>query len=149
MSFKGGKTVTKVISILVAFIGEHNLGEVVPEVTFKCFPQKPNQVRRPDIAFIAAARLTDVPDEGHVAIRPDLAIEIISPGDEVYDLDEKLADYESAGIPLVWILNPNLKTVRVVHPRQPTIKLNAEDQLSGEEILPGFSVKVLDLFPQN
>jgi Uma2 family endonuclease len=147
MSFIGGKTATRVITILSAFVAEHRLGEIVPEVSFKCFPLKPTQVRRPDIAFISTARLVNVPDEGHVPIRPDLAIEIISPGDEAYELDYKLEDYESAGIPLVWILNPSLKTVRVIHPNKPTIKLRGEDQLSGEDILPGFTTKVTELFP--
>jgi Uma2 family endonuclease len=147
MSFKGGKTATRVITILSSFADQNKLGDVVPEVTFKCFPNKPSQVRRPDVAFISTGRLADVPDEGHVPVRPDIAIEIISPGDEVYELDEKLSDYESAEIPLVWIRNPNLRTVRVFHPHQPTIKLEADGQLGGEEILPGFSVKVADLFP--
>jgi len=78
---------------------------------------------------VSAARLKEVPKEGHVPVRPDLAIEVVSPGDEVYELDDKLADYESAGIPLVWILNPNLKTVSVVRPQQPTVKLRAEDPI--------------------
>ena len=45
LSFKGGKTATRVISILNAFVDQHELGEVVPEVTFKCFPRKPSQIQ--------------------------------------------------------------------------------------------------------
>jgi Uma2 family endonuclease len=149
MSFEGGDTTVIVSSLLHAFVKHHQLGKVVSEVTFRCFINKPNQVRRPDIAFVSAARLPQVPKEGHVPIRPDLAIEIVSPGDEVYDLEDKLDDYESAAIPLVWILNPHLKTISVLHPHQPTVKLRAEDQLSGEEILPGFLVKVAELFPRS
>jgi Uma2 family endonuclease len=147
MSFEAGDTAVKAILVLGSFAQQHGLGKFVSEVTFRCFPEKPRQVRRPDIAFISTARLADVPKEGHVPIRPDLAIEIISPGDEVYELDYKLEDYESAGIPLVWILNPSLKTVRVIHPNKPTINLRGDDQLSGEDILPGFAAKVSDLFP--
>jgi len=148
MSFEAGETAVKVILVLGGYVQQHNLGKVVSEVTFRCFPEKPGQVRRPDIAFISTVRLPSAPKEGHVPVRPDLAIEIVSPGDEVYELDDKLADYESAGIPLVWILNPNLKTITVLHPHQPTIKLRAGDQLGGEEVLPVFSVRVGELFPQ-
>ena len=66
----------------------------------------------------------------------------------MYELDDKPADYESADIPLVWILNPNLKTVNVIHPHQPTLNLRGDELLSGEDILPGFSVTVSELFPK-
>ncbi len=139
MSFLSGKTVTNLSSILIPFIKSQKLGELASEVTFRCFPNDPDQVRRPDLAFISAARLNRVPDEGHIPIAPDLAIEIVSPNDSVYELDDKLIDYRAAGIPLIWIINPHAKGIRIFRPGKPIEELGAGDQLTGDTILPGFS----------
>ncbi len=141
----------KVASRLFRRIGDHaethGLGEAVCEISFQCFAHRPAQVRRPDIAFIKAARLVGVPDEGHVPIAPDLVVEVISPTDNVYELDEKLADYRTAGVPLVWVVNPAGRIVRVFRPGRPIDELSAADTLGGEDVLPGFAAVVGDLLP--
>jgi Uma2 family endonuclease len=147
MGYFSGRTASKLTARLEWFLQEHPIGEVSSEVTFRCFPEKPNQLRRPDIAFISSARLANVPAEGHVPIRPDLAIEVISPGDGVYELDEKLEDYVSAAIPLVWIFNPAARTVRVCKPDRSSRTLIETETLDGGEILPGFALALRDLFP--
>ena len=81
MSFLAGDTTSIVHLRVGGYVQQHRLGKAVLEVTFQCFPRTPNRVRRPDIAFVATARLGGVPAEGHVPIRPDLAIEVVSPGD--------------------------------------------------------------------
>jgi Uma2 family endonuclease len=147
MSFLSGKVTSRVDNRLSTFVEHHGLGSVAVEVSFRCFPDKPLQVRRPDIAFVSTARLHLVPLEGHVPVPPDLAIEILSPGDEAIDLDRKLADYQSAVIPLVWVLNPDSRTVRIYRPDGSSRQLTAADRLDGEAVVPGFSVAVDELFP--
>ncbi len=119
------------------------------EITFQCLLSKPSQVRRPDIAFITAGRLAGVPDEGHVPIRPDLAVEVVSPGDIVYELDEELLDYANAGVPLVWVVYPAARIVRVFRPGRPIDQLSDGDTLHGGDVLPGFAVALGDLWPDN
>ncbi len=70
---------------------------------------------------MTADRAHLVPDDGHVPVRPDLAIEVVSPDEGVYDLDSKLRDYRAAGIPLVWVFNParESRQVRVFRPGRP------------------------------
>jgi Uma2 family endonuclease len=58
-----------------------------------------------------------------------------------------LIDYRTAGIPLIWIINPHARTVKVHRPRQPIVELGEMDQLTGDSILPGFSTAVSELFP--
>jgi len=58
-----------------------NLGEILPEQTFRCFPRDPEMVRRPDVALILAHRTRGIPPEGHVPIHPDIAVEVVSPTD--------------------------------------------------------------------
>lgn len=141
----------KVAGELYFRLGSHvrttGQGEVVFETSFQCFPHKPTQTRRPDIAFVVGGRLAEVPNDGHVPIRPDLAVEVLSPGDRIVALDEKLDDYEAAGIPLVWVLKPERRRVLIYRAGQPIDTLREADTLDGGAVLPGFAVAVRDLFP--
>ena len=147
MSFLAGETASIITFLLRSYLQANPGGRLSSEATFRCFPQDPDLIRRPDIAFIAAARAKSVPDEGHVTIPPDLAIEVISPGDKINDFEDKLADYRSAGIKLVWEVNPTFRYVRIHHPDRSTVLLEENDTLTGESVLPGFSVKVGHLMP--
>ena len=122
-------------------------GKAVREASYRCFPRDPTRSRRPDIGFVSAARLSLVPGEGHVPVRPDLAVGVVSPNDDAEDLEEKLVDYESAGIPLVWVVYPIARVVRVYRSDGSHRKLTEGDTLDGGDVLPGFSVVVGDLFP--
>ena len=147
MAFESGDVTAAISSGLFVYVKANGLGKVVSEVTFRCFPDKPAQVRRPDVAFVAAARLAGVPRRGHVPVRPDLAVEVTSPDDKVLDLEDKLADYQSAGVPLVWVFNPELRTVRVYRPDGSSRLLHESDTLDGGDVLPGFAAVVRDLLP--
>jgi Uma2 family endonuclease len=147
MSFLSGDVATEIVIGLGGFVKAHQLGKLVIEVSFQCFPEKPSQTRRPDLAFISAARLGNIPLEGHVPIRPDLAIEVMSPNDNAVELDGKLIDYQSAGIPLVWVVNPTARSARVYRPDGSSQHLLESDTLDGQEIVPGFRVTVADLIP--
>jgi len=126
---------------------QRNGGRHYPEQSFQCFPQDSGLIRRPDVAFVVADRLSGVSKTGHVTIAPDIAVEVVSPNDKVYDLDEKIADYKSAGVKLIWIVDPKARTVRVIRPGAATIELEEQQTLTGDPVLPGFSVLVADLFP--
>lgn len=134
-------------SRLFEFVRQRRLGSVYSELTLQCFPNDPGMVRRPDIAFIASDRLKSVPQEGHVPIAPDLAIEIISPSDRINDFEQKLKQYFEAGVKCVWAVSPFSRTVHVHRADGTETKLREADTLSGELILPGFSVLVRELFP--
>lgn len=77
---------------------------------------------------------------------PLLAVEILSPNDTVEEIDEKIDGYLSAGVPLVWIINPYRRTATIYRPQEPARLVTERDELSGESVLPGFQVPVADLF---
>ena len=136
--------------LLNAVVGPRRLGLVMPEQTYQCFPDAPDRVRKPDVSFIRAEKRPNGPRRrGHTPIPPDLAVEVVSPGDSVYDLEDKLADYRSAGVPLVWVVHPNRRTVYVYAggSEVPSV-LHEDDSLTGGEIVRGFSAKVAELFPE-
>ena len=120
-------------------------GDVLAWQSFQCFAD-PRTVRRPDVAFLAAGRLPYPAPPGHLPMRPDLAVEVFSTLDDAGELDLRLADYRSAAVPLVWVVIPSSRTVRVVSLDGPERILRAGDTLTGGDVLPGFGVAVADLF---
>jgi Uma2 family endonuclease len=76
-----------------------------------------------------------------------LAVEVVSPKDQVYELDWKLADYRKVRVPLVWVINPELRTVTVYQIDRPIRLLFEDDELSGEDIIPGFRCPIREILP--
>ncbi|HZW29789.1 MAG TPA: Uma2 family endonuclease [Isosphaeraceae bacterium] len=139
----------RVYSRLDQFCEDHHLGIVWPASNgYQCFPHNPDLVRRPDVSFVRHGRLPgDVVPKGWVKIPPDLAVEVVSPKDRVYDLDEKLADYRKVHIPLVWVINPESRTVTVYRIDGSIRLLFEDDELSGEDIIPGFRCPIREILP--
>ena len=131
------------------FSDANHLGWVYPGgASYQCFPGAPKQVRRPDVSLIRLERIS--PDEamsdGHLRIAPDLAVEVVSPNDLAYEIDEKVDEYEAAGVKLIWIVNPETKAVRVHRDDGTVTVLREKDELDGEHVVPGFRCRVADLF---
>jgi len=147
MSSLANQTAGLIASALIVHCKPRGLGKVYPEQTFQCFPDDPDKLRRPDVAFVAASRQSGVADEGHVRIAPDIAVEVVSPNDKIYELDKKLIDYRSAGVKLVWVVNPSARTLRIHRPDHSLNELVGDAVLSGESVLPDFSAKLSDLLP--
>ena len=134
---------------LFAYSEANDSGPVWPGSNgYQCFPDAPNKVRRPDVSFVRRERFSvEHFRNGWLTIHPDLAVEVLSPNDKVYEVDEKIEEYLAAGVPLVWVINPETRIVEV-HRKDGTVsKLYAHDELSGEDILPGFRCQVGSLFP--
>ena len=114
MSSLASRTAGLIITRVGRFLEDSGVGGgIFPEQTFQCFPHDSDLVRRPDVAYITAERLAGVDQEGHITIAPDIAVEVTSPSDKIYKFDEKLADYRSAGIKLVWEVNPKFRYLRI------------------------------------
>ncbi len=141
----------ELLAILRAFCREHDLGWVLPgDAGYQCFPFAPNLVRKPDVSFIRRGRLPgDNLPAGNAKIAPDLAVEVISPNDTYYEVEQKVREYLRAGIPLVWVVNPHNRTVRVHRPGGSLTDLEEDQELTGENIVPGFRCRVGDIFPQH
>jgi Uma2 family endonuclease len=134
---------------LQSHVGPRKLGWVSPEGTsFRCFPDEADRVRRADTAFHALGRLApaQVMAEGHCSVVPDLVVEVVSPNDLAYEVDEKRADWLSAGAKLVWVIYPVQQTI-YAHRADGTVTLfNRTDTLTAEPVLPEFHVPVAELF---
>jgi Uma2 family endonuclease len=141
--------VGRIISRIDRFCEEHQVGWALgPRAGYQCFPYDSNRVRKPDGSFVRYGRFPGgVLPEGWARIPPDLAIEVISPNDTVNELDDKLEDYERIAVPLVWVVNPNSRTAMVYRADGSVARLHEDDELSGEDIIPGFRCRVRDILP--
>jgi Uma2 family endonuclease len=104
-------------------------------------------VRAPDIAFVTRQRIpSDGIPRGYFPIAPDLAVEIVSPGDTVREVDDKVADWLAAGCCAVWVVNPRWKTVTIYLTGGKITMLTAEQTLDGGSVLPDFQCPVSEIF---
>lgn len=141
---------SNLLTVLWAFVMKRELGTVFgAETGYRCFPNAPNRVRKPDVSFVAKGRLPGgrIP-KGFITIAPDLAVESLSPRDNYYRTDAKLHQLLEAGVKLLWVINPDNRTVKVYEAgsRNP-VELTDSDVLTGGNVLPEFQIAVRDLFP--
>jgi len=143
-SFIGGKA----FRLLANHCEEHRLGWTFPaRCGYQCFPDDPNCVRRPNASFMRFGRLPgELLLEGHCRIAPDLVVDVSSPSTLVYEADRTVEQYLRAGVRLVWIVNPEVRTVLVYRADGSIQGLREQNELDGEDVLPGFRCKVSALF---
>ena len=151
VSIESSETEAVVTFRLQTFVFSNPVAKVYPaSLGYQCFPDDPDKVRKPDTTVVRNKRLEELerPNAGYMPIPPDLAVEVVSPNDLVYDVAEKVKEYFEADFPLVWVMYPEDRTL-IVHPNggRPSI-LTAEDEITAEAALPGFRCKVADLFPK-
>ena len=140
---------TEVSFQLNLFLHQHPLGTVTgSDASFQCFDEDdPLKVRRPDVAFIARGRLpAGELARGHVTVAPDLVVEVVSPNDYVYELNKKVQEYLRAGVRLVWVIDPENRTLLVYRANRTLAEFKPEDELTGEDVIPGFRCYVRDFF---
>lgn len=142
-----GEIMTRVIVPLGAYVREKKMGVAVGASTG--FWMKTGNSRSPDISFVAKERLRGRrPTKKFFQGAPDLAIEIVSPNDVWSKLNQKMAELFANGTRLAWVINPTDQTVLVYHSAQPDGLLRAGEVLDGEDVLPGFSFPVTELFAE-
>ena len=100
-----------------------------------------------DVVYVSSEVIVTQTDETTLIDGvPTLVVEILSPSDTLENIDDKLAVYRRAKVPVVWILDPSDQTVTVYRPKAKPQLFNADDELSGEPHLPGFHIPVARLF---
>jgi Uma2 family endonuclease len=110
--------------------------------------QNPDHLVGPDAAFVAAASCPPrLSPEGYLLTIPELVVEVRSKNDTQPEIDEKVRDYLSAGVTLVWVADPAARTVTACRANQAPQVFTATDTLTADPIIPGFAVSVADLLP--
>ena len=134
---------------LGVYVRAHKLGRVYTNEPGFILTTNPDTVRAPDVAFLARERVPDaVSRRRYYRGAPDLAVEVISPNDRYTEVAEKIAEWLNHGTRLVFVVDPRRQTVDVHRPGQPTRTLGLDDTLDGEDVVPGWSMPVRELFDQ-
>ena len=145
--FSHGKVVANLTGPLTVYVRTNNLGVVLGAETGFKISSDPDTVRAPDIAFVRRQRVLETGEtEKFWPGPPDLAVEVLSPGDTAYEVEEKVASWLAAGVVMVWVINPKLRTIHIHQLNAPIQTLAEKDALDGQEIIPGFHVKVAEIF---
>ena len=108
----------------------------------------PGLVRMPDLSFMSWDKLPGrkVPLDPIWDLYPDLAIEIISRSNTPAEIQRKLSEYFKAGVRLAWVIDPRKRTARVHTSARRSRLIREHQSLDGGDVLPGFSVRLADLF---
>jgi Uma2 family endonuclease len=103
-------------------------------------------IRSPDVSFVAAGRLSGerVPSD-FVTLAPDLAVEVVSPGDRPRHVLDKVGEYLQAGVRLVWVIDPQNERAVAHRSLSEVLDLGLADELEGADVLPGFRCRLGDL----
>jgi Uma2 family endonuclease len=148
MGTRSGWIGSQLLSQIAFYLRDRPIGWVFGcDTMYRCYPTHPNQVRKPDVSFIAKGRLPDeqVPDT-FILIAPDLAVEVLSAMDLASEINRKVAEYLEAGVRLVWIIDPETRTVLIRRANGTIAQVDRHGAVSGEDVLPGFQFVVSDLF---
>jgi len=136
----------KIARLLANAIGDSGYARVFPSsLGYQCFADDPAKFRKPDVSVIRSERLSEE-DEGLMHVPPDLAVEVVSPGDTASELDDKVLEYLANGFRLVWVVFPSSRSVVVHRPAASPVRLSASQEITGESAVPTFRCKVAEFF---
>jgi Uma2 family endonuclease len=123
---------------------QSGVGRAVIEVRVR-MPEDEYNSRQPDLAFFADTT-RPVVKRGPVLQMPDLVIEVKSPDDTYKSMRERAEYYLMNGAKLVWLVYPDKRLVEVYRQDADSDLLTADDMLQGNDVLPGFTLSVHEIF---
>jgi Uma2 family endonuclease len=145
--FGHGAIVANVTGPLIQHVKAGNLGVVCGAETGFRVGSNPDTVLAPDVAFVLRERLpSSGAPAGYWPGAPDLAVEVLSPSDKVFDVDAKVAAWLEAGTLAVWVVNPHRRVVTIHRAGAEPRTLSDSDTLAGDDIVAGFRLAVADIF---
>ncbi len=142
-----GIVATHIGQALSIFVRANKLGIVLAAETGFYIFQTPDTVRAPDASFVGNEKLAKYGiTEKFFPDAPDLAVEVVSPSDRKKEIEEKIKDYLSAGVHLVWIIYPQNRIIAVYRQNNIVSILRENDEIDGENVLPDFRLSLSELF---
>jgi Uma2 family endonuclease len=142
-----GRTAARLGASLTHFVLDHELGEVFMNDAGFQLTWDPDTVLGPDISFISKERLKQVEEvEGYWQGPPDLAVEVLSPGDRPGKVNKKISRWFSFGTKQVWIVDAKHSTITVYRSPSDTTTFSGSDYLESPDLFPGFRISMDRVF---
>ncbi len=144
-----GLVTMNIASPLYEYVKRNNLGKVYAAETGFLLEQNADTVRAADVAFVRRERIERAgPVKGYWIGAPDLAVEVISPGDTVGRIEGKVEEWMKARTLLLWVASPKLRAITVYRSLTDIMILTEKDSLDGGEVIPGFRIPVAEIFAE-
>ena len=142
-----GRIANAIAFALTAYVKERDLGDVASAETGYIIGRNPDTVRAPDVSFVSRERLTGAGEiSGFLELSPDLAVEVVSPGDSAGAVQSKAEIWLETGARLVWVVYPESKSVVVYRTEGLARILHESDTLDGEPVFDSLALSVRELF---
>ncbi len=141
-----GDIAAQMLGLIWDFVHERKLGKVYAAETGFTIQRNPDTTRAPDVGFVRSERVPPSGKRGYFEGPPDLAIEVVSFNDLASELSEKVEHWLHAGTISVWVVDPRTRTLDVYGRGREFIRYRGTDELRNEPTLPGFILKLPDLF---
>lgn len=144
-----GSVTIRLAAPLAEHVKKNRLGQVYAAGTGFKLTAKPDTVRAADVAFIRKPSVDEIEDTtGYWPAAPNLAVEVLDFDDTVFEVEEKVAEWLDAGSEQVWVLSPKLQTVVIYRSRIEVSVLTKKDSLVGGMLVPGFQMRVAEIFAE-
>ena len=140
--YQHGRVTANLTTLLLQHVRANHLGQVCTEAGYK-LESDPDTVLGPDVSFVARDRSNGI--DGYYPGPPDLAIEVLSPGDRRGMVEQKVKLWLQSGARSVWLVNPRRRTVEQIVSTGERRTLHETDELV-DDTVPGFRVKVSEIF---
>jgi Uma2 family endonuclease len=142
-----GSVCAMVTYLLMQFAFRRGKGRVVSNDTGLVVQRAPDTVRGPDVMFFDDSQPLSQLSRSFATQLPALVVEVLSPSDQWSKLQRRLKQYRDRGVPLIWVIDPEDRTVTAYQTANPIEQLLEEtDELTGNSVLPDFRCRVADLF---
>ena len=138
--------ITMEIAFAVRAWAQTHGGNVYAAETGFVLERNPDTVRAPDVAYISAQRLDEARTPKYIPIPPDFVAEVLSPSDKADAVDQKVQWWLDHGVKLVWVADPANRSVTSYRPDGRAHLYRHDDVLSGEDVMPGLSVPIREIF---
>jgi Uma2 family endonuclease len=143
--YRHGFVASRCLVAIATFVNPRRLGHVLAAETGFILARSPDTVRAPDVAFVSSGRVPLHQPAAYLEQAPDLVVEVASPSDRPSRVRAKISDWIGAGVRIVWQIDPERRTVHVFRQRGEPSAMDANGILDGEDVLPGFRVRLSDL----
>jgi len=110
--------------------------------------RNPDSIRAADVLYISRERYAQVRSTGYLDVAPELIVEVMSPEDRWSEMNRKLREYFAIGVRLVWVADPETRTVYAYRSLTDVREFTERDQLPGDDVLAGLNVPVASLFDE-
>ena len=144
--FQHSRIAARFVVRLGAYVEARALGTVHTDVACR-LSRDPDTVLSPDAAFVRSERVAALQSETAPFLgAPDLVVEVVSPGDSADAVEEKVWEWRWSGCRMVIVINPRRRSATVYQSSGSAVHLGDDDVLDGGEVVPGWTLRISELF---